>query len=104
MWAFCVREASGAIEFQYAKEWLDWESTFPVSLSLPLREERYHGVPVVSVFDNLLPDSASNRKCVSERVGADGTEPTVCTRPLARTASARCSFFPIPQTRARPVL
>jgi serine/threonine-protein kinase HipA len=31
------RESTGAIDFQYAKDWLGWENTFPVSLSLPLR-------------------------------------------------------------------
>jgi serine/threonine-protein kinase HipA len=30
------REATGAVDFQYAKEWLDFRGTFPVSLSLPL--------------------------------------------------------------------
>jgi serine/threonine-protein kinase HipA len=29
------RASTGAIDFQYAKDWLGWESTFPVSLSLP---------------------------------------------------------------------
>ena len=29
------REATGAIDFQYATEWRDWEHSFPVSLSLP---------------------------------------------------------------------
>lgn len=53
------REASGAIDFQYAAGWLAWESTFPISLSLPLREDRYIGTPVMAVFDNLLPDNLS---------------------------------------------
>ena len=68
------RESSGAIDFQYARDWLDWESTFPVSLSLPLREDRYIGVPVINVFDNLLPDSDAIRKRIAERVGARGTD------------------------------
>ena len=68
------RESTGAIDFQYAKDWLDWENTFPVSLSLPLREDRYIGAPVINVFDNLLPDSDAIRKRVAERVGAGGTD------------------------------
>ena len=39
------RESNGAIDFLYDQEWLTWESTFPVSLSLPLRENRYIGGP-----------------------------------------------------------
>ncbi|UCI18446.1 type II toxin-antitoxin system HipA family toxin [Mesorhizobium sp. B2-1-8] len=68
------REPTGAIDFQYAAEWLDWRSTFPVSLSLPLREDRYIGAPVINVFDNLLPDNEAIRKRVAERVGAEGTD------------------------------
>lgn len=45
------RESTGAIDFQYTPEWLDLAGTFPVSLSLPLREDRYIGAPVINVFD-----------------------------------------------------
>jgi serine/threonine-protein kinase HipA len=34
------RETSGAIDFQYDPSWLAWENALPVSLSLPLREDR----------------------------------------------------------------
>lgn len=49
------RASSGAIDFQYARDWLDWENAIPVSLSLPLREDRYIGPRVLAVFENLLP-------------------------------------------------
>ena len=68
------REATGAIDFQYATEWRDWEHTLPVSLSLSLREDRYIGAPVINVFDNLFPDDDVIRKRVAERVGAGGTD------------------------------
>ena len=68
------REATGAIDFRYEADWLAWDSTFPISLSLPLREDRYIGTPVINVFDNLLPDSDPIRKRVAERVGAEGTD------------------------------
>jgi serine/threonine-protein kinase HipA len=68
------RESNGATDFLYDQEWLTWESTFPISLSLPLREDRYIGAPVINVFDNLLPDSAAIRRRVAERVGAGGTD------------------------------
>src|SRR5262249_43521221 len=48
------RESSGAIDFQYDKAWLDWENAIPVSVSLPLREDRYIGDPVLAVLENLL--------------------------------------------------
>jgi serine/threonine-protein kinase HipA len=39
------RESNGAIDFLYDRHWLAWEPAFPVSLSLPLREDRYIGAP-----------------------------------------------------------
>jgi serine/threonine-protein kinase HipA len=68
------RAASGAIDFQYAREWLAWENAIPVSLSLPLREDRYIGAPVLAVFENLLPDNKAIRDRVAARVKAPGSD------------------------------
>jgi len=68
------REPNGAFAFVYAPEWLNWGNTLPISRSLPLREERYVGPAVISVFENLLPDSDAIRRRVAERVGADGVD------------------------------
>lgn len=68
------RESSGAIDFRYDDTWLAWESAMPVSLSLPLREDRYVGTTVLNVFDNLLPDAEVIRRRIAERVGARGTD------------------------------
>lgn len=64
----------GAMDFQYDSTWLAWEHAFPVSLSLPLREDRYIGDPVIAVFDNLLPDSDVIRRRIAERIRADGAD------------------------------
>lgn len=68
------KEPSGAIGFGYDESWLSWTHAIPVSLSLPLREERYRGEPVAAVFENLLPDSETLRRRVAEKVGARGTD------------------------------
>src|ERR1700733_1065550 len=68
------REASGAVDFTYDPDWLAWEPALPVSLSLPLREERYIGEPVIAVFDNLLPDNDGIRRALAARVKADGID------------------------------
>lgn len=68
------REPNGAFAFVYAPEWLSWGNRLPISRSLPLRDERYVGPAVISVFENLLPDSAAIRRSVAERVGADGVD------------------------------
>lgn len=69
-----LKQSSGAIEFRYDRGWLDRSTAFPVSLSLPLREEPWRGEPVVAVFENLLPDSTALRRRVAEKVGAAGDD------------------------------
>jgi serine/threonine-protein kinase HipA len=69
-----AKDTSGAVSFRYAEAWLEWEHAFPVSLSLPLREDAYRGERVVAVFENLLPDSEPLRRRVAGKVGARGTD------------------------------
>lgn len=89
-----TQESSGAIDFRYAPEWLAWEQTFPVSLSLPLREDRYIGGPVLAVFDNLLPDNQGIRKTVAERVGAAGVDAMSLLAALGRDCVGALQFLP----------
>lgn len=88
------RESTGAIDFKYVREWLNWDNTFPVSLSLPLREDRYIGAPVINVFDNLLPDSDAIRKRVAERVGADGIDAYSLLAALGHDCVGALQFLP----------
>ena len=88
------RQSTGAIDFQYARDWLEWDNTFPVSLSLPLREDRYIGQPVINVFDNLLPDSDPIRRRVAERVGADGTDAYSLLSALGHDCVGALQFLP----------
>jgi serine/threonine-protein kinase HipA len=88
------REATGAIDFRYEANWLAWESTFPISLSLPLREDRYIGAPVINVFDNLLPDSDPIRRRVAERVGAEGTDAYSLLTALGHDCVGALQFLP----------
>ncbi len=88
------RETSGAIDFQYDPTWLEWEHSFPVSLSLPLREDRYIGEPVVAVFDNLLPDNDDIRRRVAARMGADGTDPYGLLTAIGRDCIGALQFLP----------
>jgi serine/threonine-protein kinase HipA len=88
------RGSNGAIDFQYATAWLEWEHTFPVSLSLPLREDRYIGAPVINVFDNLLPDSDAIRRRVAERVGSEGTDAYNLLTALGKDCVGALQFLP----------
>ncbi|MCP1758562.1 type II toxin-antitoxin system HipA family toxin [Bradyrhizobium elkanii] len=70
------------------------KSTFPISLSLPLREDRYLGTAVTNVFDNLLPDSEPIRKRVAERVGAAGTDAYSMLSALGHDCVGALQFLP----------
>ena len=88
------KEPSGAIAFTYHPDWLARDHALPVSLSLPLREERYAGAPVVAVFDNLLPDAAHIRARVAERVGAGGTDAYSLLAAIGRDCVGAMQFVP----------
>jgi serine/threonine-protein kinase HipA len=88
------REASGAVDFQYDQSWLGWESAIPVSLSLPLREDRYIGDPVLAVFENLLPDNDDIRRRVAERSQADGSDAYSLLSAIGRDCVGALQFLP----------
>jgi serine/threonine-protein kinase HipA len=88
------RQASAAIDFQYDDQWLAWEQAFPVSLSLPLREDRFIGDPVIAVFDNLLPDNDDIRRRLAERVGAGGYDAYSLLSAVGRDCVGALQFLP----------
>ncbi len=88
------RQKSGAIDFSYDPGWLAWEHALPVSLSLPLREDRYIGDPVIAVFDNLLPDSDRIRRRMAERVGAGGIDAYSLLAAVGRDCVGALAFLP----------
>jgi serine/threonine-protein kinase HipA len=88
------RQSSGAIDFQYDDDWLGWEQAFPVSLSLPLREDRFIGNPVIAVFDNLLPDNDQIRSRLAERVRAGGSDAYSLLAVVGRDCVGALQFLP----------
>jgi serine/threonine-protein kinase HipA len=88
------RESTGAIDFQYDADWLGWENAIPVSISLPLREDRYVGDPVIAVFENLLPDNDALRSRVAERAQADGTDAYSLLAAVGRDCIGALQFLP----------
>lgn len=89
-----LKETSGAISFQYDESWLSWSNTFPISMSLPLRDDAFKGDRVVAVFENLLPDSEELRRRVAERVGAKGTDAYSLLFQIGRDCVGALQFLP----------
>ena len=94
------RERTGAVDFRYDQSWLDWENAIPVSLSLPLREDRYIGDPVIAVFDNLLPDNDAIRQSIAAKTGALGHDPYNLLAAIGRDCVGALQF--LPQGEERP--
>ncbi len=88
------RETSGAIDFRYDADWLALDKAFAISLSLPLREDRYIGAQVLAVFDNLLPDGEPIRKHIAERVGAQGADTFGLLTALGHDCVGALQFLP----------
>jgi serine/threonine-protein kinase HipA len=66
---------SGAMNFQYAEEWLETDGARPISLSMPLRRHPYEGDLVYNFFDNLLPDSREIRARIQKRFSISTSQP-----------------------------
>jgi serine/threonine-protein kinase HipA len=88
------RESSGAVDFKYDKDWLAWNNAIPVSVSLPLREDRYIGDPVLAVFDNLLPDNDDIRRRVAARSQAGGADAYNLLAAIGRDCVGALQFLP----------
>jgi serine/threonine-protein kinase HipA len=88
------RDSSGAIDFQYHQTWLEWQYAIPVSVSLPLQEDRYVGAPVIAVFDNLLPDNEPIRRRLAERAGAEGYDAYNLLAAIGRDCVGALQFLP----------
>ena len=89
-----TKQSSGAIDFQYDENWLGWEHSFPISLSLQLREDRYIGAPVIAVFDNLLPDNVDIRRKLAERAHAEGSDAFSLLGAVGRDCVGALQFLP----------
>lgn len=65
-----IRESTGQLVFTYYHDWLNWEYSRPISLSMPLTEAPIKGLIVENFFDNLLPDSELIRERIQARFSA----------------------------------
>ncbi len=66
---------SGAMDFQYARAWLEMSGSRPISRSLPLKYAAYEGDRVYNFFDNLLPDNKHIRAKIQTRFQTATNQP-----------------------------
>lgn len=63
-----ARLRGGEFGFEYSRDWLEEESSFAISASLPLESGQWVGGPARAFFVNLLPEGAL-RDAVARRLG-----------------------------------
>jgi len=97
------KENSGAVYFQYDQAWIQSDMSFPISMSLPLREDRYTGDAVIAVFDNLLPDNPDIRQRLAERTGAAGRDVYSPLEALGRDCVGALQFITDPDVAAQRI-
>ncbi|MDU3756529.1 MAG: HipA N-terminal domain-containing protein [Klebsiella pneumoniae] len=69
------KTVGGEMSFYYQRDWLERAGSRAISLSMPLREERYRGKIVYNFFDNLLPDSEQIRSRIKVRFHVPTKQP-----------------------------
>ncbi|TVT34453.1 type II toxin-antitoxin system HipA family toxin [Marinobacter vinifirmus] len=101
---------SGAMTFQYLKEWVDRPGARATSLSLPLTLAPYKGEKVYNFFDNLLPDSDTLRARMQARFRVASSHPFDLLASVGRDCIGAIQLYPngmvlpdVTQTRARPL-
>jgi serine/threonine-protein kinase HipA len=88
------REASGRLIFTYHEDWLSRPQAIPISLSLPLREERYGDDRPLAFFDNLLPDTADIRRRIAQTTGAADASVFELLRVIGRDCIGALQLIP----------
>jgi serine/threonine-protein kinase HipA len=91
---FFLKDSGGTVAFGYDESWLARENAIQVSRSLPLREDSFKGPVVAAFFENLLPDSESLRRRVSEKVGAEGMDAYSLLSRIGRDCVGALQFLP----------
>ena len=62
-----TKDKNGGLHFSYKNDWVERQGARPISLSLPLSNEKYSGDRVYNFFDNLLPDNPGIRSRIQSR-------------------------------------
>ena len=88
------RDGDGAMSFQYATSWLQDVDARPISLSLPLRSERYRGTAVFNFFQNLLPDSDAILTRMQTRFQVATTHPFDLLAAIGRDCVGAIQLYP----------
>lgn len=93
-----IQQGSGAHEFIYSKTWLDrGNAAIPLSLALPLSDQKHRGGAVYNYFDNLLPDSQLIRNRIQTRFSTKTSGPFDLLAEIGRDCVGAIQLLPAQQ-------
>ncbi|MCK7545014.1 type II toxin-antitoxin system HipA family toxin [Marinobacter bryozoorum] len=87
-------ERSGAMTFEYRRDWIAQPGARAISLSLPLSSRPYRGERVYNFFDNLLPDSEAIRARMQARFQTPTNHPFDLLASVGRDCIGAIQLYP----------
>lgn len=69
-----VQRSKNNLSFSYSEQWLAYHSSFPISLSLPLRTGENSSFNVLNFMNNLLPDLMEERLSLAHSLGVQSND------------------------------
>ncbi|MGD8111921.1 HipA domain-containing protein [Vibrio sp. TRT 17S01] len=69
-----VQRSKNNLSFSYSEQWLAYHSSYPISLSLPLRMGENSSFNVLNFMNNLLPDLMEERLSLAHSMGVQSND------------------------------
>jgi serine/threonine-protein kinase HipA len=88
---------TGAMTFQYDRDWLTTPGSRPISLSLPLGPDPQQGEQIYNFFDNLLPDSDRTRAKIQARFQISSRQPFDLLAAIGSDCVGAIQLYPVDQ-------
>jgi len=90
---------SGSMSFRYHADWLEQESSRPLSHSLPLRPEGFNEKECAPFFGGLLPEE-HNRKVIARNLGITSRNDYAMLREIGGECAGAVSILPLEENPA----
>lgn len=87
-----VQRSKTNLSFSYSEQWLAYHSSFPISLSLPLRTGENSSFNVLNFINNLLPDLMEERLSLAHSMGVQSNDAFTLLSKLGHDCTGGISF------------
>lgn len=88
-----VQDDNGDMVFDYNESWINNPNAMPLSLSLPLRKERYSRRECEGFFDGILPED-ENRRIIARNLGISAKNDFAMLEKIGGECAGAVTFIP----------